>query len=70
MTVRAIMPRIAAAVNRNGMLTNEWVRFLSALSGRVAAAQADSTAADVAALKADFNALLEKLRAAGLMETE
>jgi hypothetical protein len=33
-----------------------------------AAAQADSTAADVATLKADFNALLAKLRAATLME--
>lgn len=32
-----------------------------------AAAQADSTAADVATLRADFNALLAKLRAAGLM---
>lgn len=32
-----------------------------------AAAQADSTAATLAALVADFNALLAKLRAAGLM---
>lgn len=32
-----------------------------------AAAQADSTAADVAALVADFNALLAKLKAAGIM---
>jgi len=32
-----------------------------------AAAQADSTAADVAGIVADFNALLAKLRAAGLM---
>lgn len=34
-----------------------------------AAAQADSTAADVASLVTDFNALLAKLRAAGLMAT-
>ena len=32
-----------------------------------AAAQPDSTAADIATLKADFNALLAKLRAAGLL---
>ncbi len=32
-----------------------------------AAAQADSTAADVAGIVADFNALLAKLRAAGIM---
>ena len=31
------------------------------------AAQADSTATDVAGLLADFNALLEKARTAGLM---
>jgi len=31
--------------------------------------QPDSTASDVAALKADFNALLQKLRDAGLMAT-
>jgi Head fiber protein len=32
-----------------------------------AAAQADSTAADVATLKTDFNALLAKLRTAGII---
>ena len=32
--------------------------------------QADSTAADVAGLKADLNALLAKLKAAGLMEAD
>lgn len=31
------------------------------------AAQADSTAADVATLKTDFNALLAKLRSAGIL---
>lgn len=35
-----------------------------------AAAQADSTAADVAGLVTDFNALLAKLRAAGLMAAD
>lgn len=33
-----------------------------------AAAQADSAATDVAGLKTDFNALLAKLKAAGLMK--
>lgn len=33
------------------------------------AAQADSTASDVAGLKADFNALLAKARAAGWLAT-
>lgn len=35
-----------------------------------AAVQSDSTAVDVADLVADFNALLAKLKAAGLMESE
>lgn len=35
-----------------------------------AAVQADSTAADAAGLVTDFNALLAKLRAAGLMASE
>ena len=35
-----------------------------------AAVQADSTAVDVADLAADFNALLSKLKTAGLMESE
>lgn len=35
-----------------------------------AAAQADSTAADVAGLVTDFNALLAKLKAAGLMAAD
>lgn len=34
-----------------------------------AAAQADSTATDVAGLKTDFNALLAKLRTAGILKT-
>lgn len=35
-----------------------------------AAIQADSTATEVAGLVSDFNALLAKLKAAGLMESE
>lgn len=34
---------------------------------KTAAAQADTTAADLAALKVDFNALLAKLRTAGVI---
>jgi len=36
-------------------------------TGQKIAAQADSTAADVATLKNDFNSLLAKMRTAGLM---
>ena len=36
----------------------------------VAGNQADSTATDVAGLVTDFNSLLAKLKAAGLMETD
>lgn len=36
----------------------------------VAENQADSTATDVAGLVTDFNALLAKLKAVGLMETD
>jgi hypothetical protein len=39
----------------------------SAIGGVKMAAQADSTATDVAGLLADFNALLAKARTAGLM---
>lgn len=41
-----------------------------AIQGCVATAQADSTATTVAALKDDFNTLLGKLKAAGLMASE
>lgn len=45
-----------------------WFVFVPPQMGfRQAAAQADSTAADIAGIVADFNALLAKLRAAGLM---
>lgn len=48
--------------NKEGLGTE-----IKALADRVAAAQADSTATDVTGLVADFNALLQKLRDAGLM---
>jgi hypothetical protein len=41
-----------------------------ALTAKTAASQEDSTAADVAGLVTDFNALLAKLKAAGLMAAE
>jgi len=45
-----------------------WFVFVPPQMGfRQAAAQADSTAANIADIVADFNALLAKLRAAGLM---
>lgn len=40
---------------------------IEALQARVAVVQAASTASDVATLKTDFNALLTKLKNAGLM---
>ena len=43
--------------------------YINTTMGRVSAAQADSTAADVATLKTDYNALLAKLRTAGLLST-
>lgn len=44
--------------------------YIDELNNRVAVAQADSTASDVPGLVTDFNALLQKLRDAGLMATE
>lgn len=46
----------AAAAGSTGVVTRQ-------------AAQADSVAADVAALRTDFNALLAKLRSAGILAT-
>jgi len=47
-----------------------WFVFVPPQDGMIqAAAQADSVAGDVAAIVADFNALLAKLRAANLMAT-
>jgi hypothetical protein len=47
-----------------GKLTFEGIEF------KPATLQADSSAVDVAALVTDFNALLAKLKAAGLMAAE
>ena len=49
-------------------ITNLVSDLSSKLTASPAAAQADSTATDVETLVADFNALLAKLRAAGIME--
>ncbi len=56
----------------NGQLEISSVGKLTFNEGEVkpALAQADSTATDVAGLVADFNALLAKLKAAGLMSSE
>jgi hypothetical protein len=47
---------------------NHTAEIKAELDKRVAATQANSTAADVATLVTDFNALLAKLKAAGLMK--
>jgi hypothetical protein len=49
-------------------LGSDVVLWLNRVANRRTAAQADSTASDVATLKADFNALLAKMRAAGMMD--
>jgi len=45
------------------------IEICKVVNKKEAANQPDSTAADVATLKADFNALLAKLIAANLMES-
>jgi len=52
------------AVSAEGKITFDGTEL------KPAAVQADSTAVDVADLVADFNALLLKLKTAGLMESE
>ena len=52
------------AVTAEGKITFDGIEL------KPAALQADSTAVDVADLVADFNALLLKLKTAGLMESE
>jgi len=47
----------------------EYGTTINTLENRQAAAQANSTATDVAGIVADFNALLAKLRTAGLLRT-
>jgi len=45
------------------------IQLCNVVNEKECTSQDDSTASDVAALKADFNALLAKLRAAKLMES-
>jgi Head fiber protein. len=51
-------------------IDNEDIEKVVAGLDRVAANQADSEASNVAELVADFNDLLAKLKAAGLMEPD
>ena len=53
-------------VEWNDVATQQWVEGLCRRVGVVN--QEDSTASDVATLKADFNSLLAKLQANGFME--
>ncbi|MNI93571.1 Head fiber protein [compost metagenome] len=50
-------------------ITNLTTDLAAKLTATKAAAQADSTATDVAGLVTDYNALLAKLRAAGIIST-
>ena len=54
------------------LLINGTLEFAegAVVEGRTAANQADSTASTVSALKDDLNALLAKLKVAGLMEPD
>lgn len=56
-------------VNGTLEITSEGKFYINGVELTKATLQADSTAVDVAALKADFNALLTKLKNAGLMST-
>jgi hypothetical protein len=55
-------PTTAVWMKASGFSTSGWVKL-----HKLATAQTDSVAADITALRADFNALLAKLRAAGQM---
>lgn len=57
------MPTPIPKAKHNPALSPEVKRTL------VMPAQADSTAPDVATLKTDFNSLLAKLRAAGILDS-
>ena len=52
------------------LVTSEGKLTFDGVEVKPSALQADSNAADVPALVADFNALLAKLKAAGLMASE
>ncbi|MEQ8154494.1 MAG: head fiber protein [Clostridiaceae bacterium] len=56
-------------VNGTLEVTSEGKLYMNGVQLTRAIVQTESTAADVAALKADFNALLTKLKNAGLMST-
>ena len=64
------MNRIKSPVTRDIKEIERWqTEVCKLLNDKEAAAQSDSTAADVATLKADFNSLLAKLRTAKLLDT-
>jgi hypothetical protein len=52
------------------VITEEGKLMFDDVEMKPSAAQADSTTTEVAELVSDFNALLSKLKAAGLMESE
>jgi len=52
------------------LITSEGKLTFSGVEVKPSALQAESTAADVPELVADFNALLAKLKASGLMASE
>lgn len=54
----------------SGKLTATTEAFNAKLTANAAVVQADSTAVDIAGLVSDFNALLAKLKTAGLMANE
>lgn len=56
--------------SRAGTKNNFWQSTYRKLPLTRMAVQTDSTAADITALKDDFNALLTKLKNAGLMASE
>jgi hypothetical protein len=67
--MQAIVTPATAAKNNQGSVSINlfYADGTPASTVKKAAAQADTTAADLAALKVDFNALLAKLRTAGVI---
>jgi hypothetical protein len=59
----------SSSITKLSDLTND-VGFITESDIPVASNQADSTAEDVAGLVTDFNGLLAKLKAAGIMEDD
>ena len=62
--------KFGGVTNSTGNRLADSLEVIAGKGGGVAAKQAASTAADVAGLKADFNALLLKLQNAGVMQPE